>query len=122
MDSMFTVILMASGQLPYPVVFGLYILMAVMVSTSIPVIVITRMLKRGNTMSEDIVSFDTYGGYIDEVASYSRSDPRQIDAFTDEYARSPFADGADGDGWKETDDIYGDLPEVDKPLFAPPRD
>ena len=58
MDSMFTVILMASGQLPYPVVFGLYILMAVMVSTSIPVIVITRMLKRGNTMSEDIVSFE----------------------------------------------------------------
>lgn len=112
-------ILAASGRLPYPVVICLYILMAVMVSTSIPVIIITRMLKRGNAMSDDIVGFDTYGGYIDESAHLNKIDPRKIDYFVAEYAKSPFADGTDGDGWTETDDIFGDLPEVDKPLFAP---
>ncbi len=51
---------------------------------------------------------------------FSRIDPRKIDYFVAENAKSPFADGTDGDGWTETDDIFGDLPEVDKPLFAPP--
>ena len=123
MYSMLSVnILMVSDLLPLPVVVGLYVLMVIMVSASVPIIVITNMLKRGNVMSEDIVGFDSYARYINESAHLDKVAPNRIDYFVEEYARSPFADGDDGDGWKETDDIYGDLPDVDKPLFAPPRD
>lgn len=115
-------VLSASGQLPYPVVIVLYVIMAVMISAGVPVIVITRMLTSSNAMSEDITALDTYAGFVREVAYYDRAEQYQIEAFMEDYGKSPFADGDEGDGWKETDDIYGDLPEVDKPLFAPPRE
>ena len=117
-----SVLMVAAGQLPYPVVIVLYVIMSIMFGAGVPVVVITRMLAKSNIMSEDITGLETYAGYVNEVAYVDRVKQSQITLFMDQYGKSPFAGEEDGDGWKETDDIYGDLPEVDKPLFAPPRE
>ncbi len=95
---------------------------AFVLGTAITLMIITKLIERSNAISGIPVSFDEYSPGVHYHAERDRADRSVLGFFMSEHAKSPFGDddSSNTDGWDNSeDDIYGDLPEVDIPLFKP---
>ena len=122
MNGIFYLLTLTAVILPDYVAIPIYILLAVLSSASITLYVIGKRLEKSNSIGDEEIEYNNYGTDPDYHASANKISGERIRSFMAEYAKNPFSsDGAKVWDNDPNDDIYGDLPEVDIPLFAPPE-
>ena len=107
---------------PFLVYFLFYYFTAVTCAAGGSLFIVTRILDRSNNIG------DSYGSFDDHCRSVIHEEAERDDISLDEgrryliaYGNSPFeSDNSKApEALKKNDDIYGELEDVDIPLFKP---
>ncbi len=112
MDSMNTV---------YSLYDFIYTLCAFVMALAVTLVIMAKFLDRSNNMGDSSNTFNDHVPRIYSESARTHESRKRANDFVLEYGRNPFEndDSKAPDMLKLNDDIYGEVEDVDIPLFKP---
>ena len=112
---------MDSMEVVYSVYDIIYILCAVVMALAVTLSIMAKLLSNSNNMGDSYNTFDDHVPKIYKESSRVYDNRKRANAFVIEMGRNPYEndDSLAPDMLKLNDDLYGELEDVDIPLFKP---
>ena len=99
----------------------IYVLCAIVMALGAAMIIMSKLLNESNNLGDSSDTFDDHVPKIYKESRRTHETQKSANDFVLEYGRNPYEndDSQAPEMLKLNDDIYGELEEVDIPLFKP---